>query len=117
MGNGQAARVRGDGLDLPGYPGGALGLHGRAPERDHALDEPARRVDLEVHALAEGSGGVRSAHLVARAGRPVRGLAGAEVVLAPDLGIGDRLPEALRGRLDIDLEHLLHGTLQSALEG
>jgi hypothetical protein len=42
--------------------------------------------------------------------------AGAEVVLAPDLGIGDRLPEALGRRADVDLEHLLHGTLQSGLE-
>src|SRR5207245_3618293 len=29
---------------------------------------------------------------------------------------GDRLPQALRGRADVDLENLLHGSLQSVFE-
>ena len=40
----------------------------------------------------------------------------AEVVLAPDLGVGDRLPEALGRGADVDLEDLLHRALQSLLE-
>ena len=43
--------------------------------------------------------------LVARAGRPVRAGLDPEAVLRPHLGVGDRLPEALRRRLDVDLEH------------
>ena len=40
----------------------------------------------------------------------------AEVVLAPDLGIDDRLPQALGGGADVDLEDLLHRALQSLFE-
>ena len=39
-----------------------------------------------------------------------------KLYLLPDLGVGDRLPEQLRGRADVDLEHLLHWALQSVLE-
>src|SRR5712691_434507 len=84
VGDGQAAGIA-DGLDVPGDPRGSLALHLVAPEGDHALDQPARRVDLEVLPLAEHYAGGRVAHLVARAWRPVRGDLGAEVVLAPDL--------------------------------
>src|SRR6185295_13225965 len=80
VGDGQAARIP-DLLDLPGDPRGALALHLVAPERDHALDEPARRVDLQVLALSQDEGAVPNEHLEARARRPVGLDAGAEVVL------------------------------------
>src|SRR5207248_8757425 len=60
--------------------------------------------------------GLGAAQLHARPRLPVGRHACAEVVLAPDLGVGDRLPEALRRRADVDLEHLLHWALQSVLE-
>ncbi len=56
------------------------------------------------------------AHLVAAARSPVRADAGAEVVLAADLRIGDGIPESFRARADVDLEHLLHRALQSLLD-
>src|SRR5579863_4660109 len=56
------------------------------------------------------------AHLETRTGRPVRSDPHAELVLAPDLRVGDRLPESLGRGADIDLENLFHGTLQSGLE-
>lgn len=105
-----------DGLDVPGDPRRAFGFHLVAPERDHALDELARWIDFEDLALAEQAVGLGGAHLEAPAGLPVRGDPHAEVVLAPDLGVGDRLPEALRGGADVNLEDLFHGALQSALE-
>ena len=55
-------------------------------------------------------------HLVARPDLPVGDDARAEVVLAADLGIRDRLPEALGRRADVDLEHLFHRSLQSLLD-
>src|SRR4029077_5671193 len=106
-----------DRLDLPGDPRGSLALHVVAPERPEGLDEPARRIDLQVLTLPDRRWRERTDALVARAGRPVGFDAGAEVVLAPHLGVDDRLPEPLRRRLDVDLEHLLHRrVLQSALE-
>src|SRR6185369_13616602 len=105
MGDGQATGVT-DRLDLPGDPRGALALHVVAPERHHGVDQAARRVDFDDLAVADERS---AAHLEARTAPPVRGDAGAEVVLAPDVGVGDRLPESLRGRLDVDLENLLHG--------
>jgi len=56
------------------------------------------------------------AGLVAGAGRPVRGLPRPEVVLRALFRIGDRLPEALRGGLDVNLVDLLHRLLQFVLQ-
>src|SRR3989442_1661532 len=53
VGDGQAAGVA-DRFDLPGHPRGSFALHLVAPQRNHALDQPARRVDLEVLALPPG---------------------------------------------------------------
>jgi hypothetical protein len=52
VGDGELARIA-DRLDLPGDPRGSLRLDVLAPQGDEALDEPVRRVDLEVLALAE----------------------------------------------------------------
>ena len=114
MGHRQAAGIL-HGFDLPGDPRRSLALHLVAPQGGHGLDQPARWVDLEDLPLPEGHP-ARSAHLEARARRPVRADQGAELVLAPYLAVGDRLPEALGRRADVDLEHLLHGILQSVLE-
>src|SRR5690349_2618072 len=54
--------------------------------------------------------------LVSRALRPIGLRTYAEVVLGTDLGVGDGVPETLRRRSDVDLEHLLHRLLQFALE-
>src|SRR5438477_355934 len=54
--------------------------------------------------------------LKTRARLPVGADTGAEVVRAPDLLVGDRLPEARRRGADVDLEDLLHRLLQSLLE-
>jgi hypothetical protein len=111
VGDGQPARVA-DRLDLPRDPGGALLLDVRAPESTEGPGQPPRGIDLEVLAVAEHTGpGV--AHLDPGAHRPVRGDPVAELEFAPDLGIGDRLPETLRGRADVDLEHLFHLVLRS----
>src|ERR1035437_1560784 len=107
----------GDGLDRPGDPRGALALHVLAPERDHALDQLVWGVDLEVLAFAQELGGALVRHLEACAGREVRFDPVAELVLAPDLRVGDRFPETLGGRSDVDLEDLLHGTLHSLRRG
>src|SRR5437763_7862295 len=114
--DGEPARVA-DRFDLPRDPSAALVLHLVAPKRGHGVDQAAGRVDLEDVTLAQGYGPAARAHLEARAGLPLRGRSGAEVVLAPDLGIGDRLPEALGRGLDVDLENLLHClSLQLAFE-
>src|SRR4051794_9402677 len=109
VGHDELARVA-DRLDLPGHARGALGLDLVGPQSVETLHEPARRVDLEVLAGRDrAAAGVHA--LVARAGRPVRLHAHAEVVLLPRLVVGDCLPELLRGRLDVDLEPLLHRLL------
>src|SRR5438093_2787297 len=103
VGDGQPAGVL-DLLDLPRDPGGSLAFDLVAPQGVEALDEPARRIDLEVLALCDVNARGRGRGLVARAGRPVRVGLDSEAVLGPQLGVGDRLPEAFRGRLDVDLE-------------
>src|SRR5437588_11978228 len=100
-----------DRLDLPGDPRRALALHVLAPERHHRLHQPARRLDLEVLALAPDGRAVRAEHLVARARAPVGLDPQAEGVALPQLGVGDRLPEPLARLLDVDLEHLLPESL------
>src|SRR4029078_12809223 len=110
----ETTAVAADGLDMIGDARGALALDVLVPERAHALHEAARRVDLEVLALPEQSAGM--AHLVPRALCEVRRDGRAERGLAPDLRVGDRFPESLRGRADVDLEHLLHGGLQPLLD-
>src|ERR1039458_3135166 len=89
-----------DGLDLPGDPGGTFVLHVLAPERNHGVGEPAWRINLEDLALTEEPAGLGGAHLQPRATLPIRVDPGSKVVLAPDLCVGDRLPEAFRGRAD-----------------
>src|SRR5206468_8017720 len=91
-------------LDLPRDPRRPLGLHLVAPERVEGLDEPPRRIDLDVLALRDLDPSWRG-RLVARSRRPVRADLDAEAVLRPQRRIGNRLPEALRRRLDVDLEH------------
>src|SRR6202047_4475931 len=104
------------GLDLPGDPRLTLALHIGTPQGDHRVDEPARRVDFEDLTLAEMDALRGHAEVEGRADLPVRGDPGAEVVLAPDLGIGDGLPEALGCGADVDLVNLLHLTLQSLFD-
>src|ERR1700693_4994191 len=72
MGDDQAARVA-DRLDLPGDPRGSLGLDLLAPQRRVALDEAARRIDLQVLALADRSECHGAGADVARSRGPVRG--------------------------------------------
>src|SRR5450759_760871 len=99
-----------NGLDLPGDLRDVLAPYVLVPEGDHGLDQLPWGVDLEVLALAQRPGGALVRHLEARAGREVRADPVAELVLAPDLRVGDRLPETLRSGADVDLEDLLHGT-------
>ena len=107
----------GDLLDLVGHARRALRLHVVTPEGPERLHEPARRLDLEVLALAERTGRAGVRHDVARAGRPVRLDGAAEGVTRALRGVGERLPEPLGRGLDVDLEHLLHGSvLESRLE-
>src|SRR5919108_629227 len=101
-----------DRLDLPRHPGRALALHVVAPQSVEALDEPPRRVDLDVLAFGDRDARLRVDGLIARARLPVRLDSHPEAVLPPHLGVGDRLPELLGDRLDVDLEDLLHGFLQ-----
>src|SRR5215212_605712 len=115
MSDGQAAGVA-DRFDLPGDSRGSLALHVVAPERNHALDKPAWRVDLKILSLAEEFVRIWVSHLIARAGRPIRADPQIEGVFAPSLAVGDRFPEALWGSADVDLENLLHALLQSVLE-
>src|SRR5581483_1237056 len=75
-----------------------------APERGEGLDEPAGWIDLEVLALGDLDH-ARDGAPVLGSDRPVRLGADTEAVSRPQLGIGDRLPEPLRRRLDEDLEH------------
>src|SRR5262245_27091339 len=93
-----------DRLDLPGHPRGAFASDLVAPQRLEALHEPPRWVDLEVLAAGDldhaGNPGP-----VLRSLGPLRFGPDAEAVLLAHLLAGDRLPEALRGRLDVDLEH------------
>src|SRR5664280_2085398 len=110
VGHAQVAAVT-DGLDLPGDPRGALALHVLAPERDHALDQLPWRVDLEILAFTQGAGRTLVRHLEAGAGREVRADPVAELVLAPDVRVGDRLPETFRGGADGDLIYRFHGCL------
>src|SRR5213594_1301851 len=84
----QAAGVT-DRFDLPGDPRGPLLLHVVTPESPHALDQPPRRIDLEVLALSERRVSRGVARRVPRALRPVGIDPNAEVVLAPDLAVGD----------------------------
>src|ERR1700737_1954109 len=51
---------------------GSLPLPVLAPEGHHVLDQPPRRVDLQVLALTQDRGAVRGAHLEMRSGRPIR---------------------------------------------
>ena len=117
VGHRQPARVA-DLLDLPRHPRGALGLDVLAPQRAEALHEPARRIDLEVLALAESAGPPAGCDgLVARARRPVGRRPRRRSCTSPHVGVGDRLPQPLGRGLDVDLEDLLHGRLlQSCLE-
>src|SRR5918996_682961 len=102
--HGQPAGVLADRLDLPGHPRGALALHLVAPQRGEGLDEAPRRIDLDILTLGDvddaGNG-----RLVTRALGPVGFGTNAEAVLRAHLPIRDRLPEALRTRLDVDLEY------------
>src|SRR5207245_917107 len=107
--DGQAAGVT-DRFDFPGDPRGSLTLYILAPQCPHALDQPARRVDLEVLALSQEPAIVRAGHLVARPGREVRAELGAELVLASHLRVGDRLPQPLGSGLDVNLEYLFHAS-------
>src|SRR5215468_3579122 len=75
------------------------------------MHEPLRRVDLDDRAVGEQAVTCRGSHLQPRACLPVRADPCAEVVLGPDLRVGDRLPQALWGGADVDLEYLLHLSL------
>jgi hypothetical protein len=112
-----------DRLDLPGDARGSLGLDVVAPERVKsgragAADRPrgSRPRDVDRPGTTPCSSSPASSP---------SGL-DAERVLRPHLGIGDRLPEALGRRLDVDLEDAVsrssairscfHFVLQSSLE-
>src|SRR5947199_1524764 len=77
-----------DRLDLPGDPRGPLAVHVLAPEGPEALDEPARRIDLQVLALPDRGGRQWADALVTGAGRPIGLDTRAKIVLAPHLGVG-----------------------------
>ena len=109
VGDGQPARVA-DRLDLPRDPRGALAPSRRRPRaRRMRLHEPARRVDLEVLALAEQAAAPGCAHLVARAGRPVRRRRRRRSCTCSRIS-GSVIASQRRSgrRADVDLEHLLH---------
>src|SRR4029078_12727131 len=92
----------------------ALALAVLAPERVEALNEAPRRIDLEVLAGRDRRRRRRVGRLIGRSRGPIAAYADAEVVLRAQLAVGDRLPEALRRRLDVDLEDLLHQSLPSS---
>src|SRR5258708_3603041 len=93
-------------LDTPRRPRGPSALPVIVPQRPETLNEPARRIDLQVLALRDRLSPAGS--LIAGAGGPVRGDDGSESVFAPHVGVGDRLPQPLGRRFDIDFEHFLH---------
>src|SRR5437867_6411324 len=113
VGHRQMAGVA-DRLDLPCHPRGAFALHVLVPQGPHALDQSARRVDLEILPFSQKRVAAWVTLLVASADLPIRLDARAEVVLASHLAVGDRLPEALRGGLDVDLEDFLHRSFSNS---
>src|SRR5581483_9151645 len=98
MDHGEPTRIL-DRLDLPGHPRRSLALDLRAPAGGEALHEAAWRVDLEVLAVHQRLRAGRVHTAVARSDLPVALHPDAEVVPAPQLAVGDRLPQALRRRL------------------
>src|SRR5205807_4990596 len=102
-------------LDLPGDPRGRLPPDLLAPQGRHRLDQPVRRVGLHDLALGPDSPPVGPGLLVARARRPLGRDLAAEGVPAPGVAVGDRVPQALGGGADVDLEDLLHGVLLDCL--
>src|SRR5262245_7776292 len=100
MSYGEPARVP-DRLDLPRHPRRAFALGLVAPQDVHRLHKSTWRVHDEVFALRKGSLRSGMFELIARSGCPVGLDARSEVVLGPDRGVGDRLPETLRGRADV----------------
>src|SRR5262249_60419135 len=103
MDDGELAGVA-DLADLPGDPGRPDLLHLIAPQRGHALDETVRRIDLQVLASRDLDHPWDGRAVLGSLG-PLRFGRHPEAVLRPHLRVGDRLPEALRGGLDVDLEH------------
>jgi hypothetical protein len=95
-----------DRLDRPGHPRSPLGLHVLAPQSAKALDESARRLDLQI--LPFENRRLPANAPVSGARRPVRSDDRAEIVFAPHFRIGDRLPQPLGRRLDVDFEYLFH---------
>ena len=101
--DGQPARAA-DRHDLPGHPGGALGLDLVAPQRVKGLHEQARWVDLDVGARGDVDDTGHGGGVVGARG-PVALRLHAEAVDRALGGVGDRLPQSLRRGLDVDLEH------------
>src|SRR5438093_11804855 len=100
-----------DRLDLPRHPRGAFALHVLVPQGLHALDQSARRVDLEVLPFSQKRVAAWVSLLVASADLPIRLDARAEVVLVSHLALRYCLSEALLGRLDVCVVGLILGSL------
>src|SRR5262249_25126942 len=103
-------------LDVPSDPRLAFATDVVTPERGHRVNQAAGRIDLEDLALPEDHPRIGRGQLQPGAWLPVRVDAGAEVVLCPDLRVGDRFLEPVRSGANIYLEDFLHRTLQSLRE-